>query len=76
MLQLFQIKQVESNWLNLLLKMANQSQPSDVHVPGASAERIQQIREMLSKAVRAKRTLEAGDLMPNVSTYHNWVCLM
>ena len=47
--------------------MADQCPPSDVNMSGASAERIQQIREMLSKAVRAKRTLEAGDLMPNVS---------
>lgn len=46
--------------------MADNSPPSIEDVP--SQMRMTQIREMLSKAARMRRTDSAGDLMPNVST--------
>ena len=33
----------------------------------ASSDKVTQIRNMLSQAVRAKRSQQAGDLMPDVS---------
>ena len=51
----------------MLLKMADHSQPSAEAVP--SQTRMTQIRDMLSKAARMRRTDSAGDLMPNVSFY-------
>ena len=47
--------------------MADQHQPSDEHNPAALSQKMCQIRDMLSKAVRIQRTDCAGDLMPNVS---------
>ena len=61
----FQVHNVESRWLSLLLKMADHNQPSAKAVP--SQMRMTQIRDMLSKAARMRRTDSAGDLMPNVS---------
>lgn len=57
------VHNVESRWLRLLLKMADHSQPSPEAVP--SQIRMTQIRDMLSKAARMRRTDSAGDLMPN-----------
>lgn len=62
-----QVHNVESRWLRLLLKMADHSQPSPEAVP--SQIRMTQIRDMLSKAARMRRTDSAGDLMPNVGFY-------
>ena len=59
-----QVLNVESRWLNLLFKMAERS-PSSSEVL-LSGNRITQIREMLSKAARMRRTDSTGDLMPNV----------
>ncbi|XP_067049154.1 malonyl-CoA decarboxylase, mitochondrial-like isoform X1 [Acropora muricata] len=58
-----QVLNVESRWLNLLFKMAEHS-PSSSEVL-LSGNRITQIREMLSKAARMRRTDSTGDLMPN-----------
>lgn len=57
------VQNVESRWLRLLLKMADNSPPSTEDVP--SQMRMTRIREMLSKAARMRRTDSAGDLMPN-----------
>ncbi|XP_048577832.1 malonyl-CoA decarboxylase, mitochondrial isoform X2 [Nematostella vectensis] len=57
---------VESKWLGLLMNMGDTPHPEDSYIPGASRERVKYIRDMLSKAVQAKRTQEGGDLMPNV----------
>ena len=48
--------------------MADHSQPSPEAVP--SQIRMTQIRDMLSKAARMRRTDSAGDLMPNVGSLH------
>ena len=57
---------VESRWVNLLLKMADHDVPTTEALP--SQNRMTQIREMLSRAVRMRRTDSSGDLMPNVSS--------
>ncbi|XP_078372842.1 malonyl-CoA decarboxylase, mitochondrial-like isoform X2 [Oculina patagonica] len=57
------VHNVESRWLSLLLKMADHSQPSVEAIP--SQMRMTQIRDMLSRAARMRRTDSAGDLMPN-----------
>ena len=57
---------VESRWVNLLLKMADHDVPTTEALP--SQNRMTQIREMLSTAVRMRRTDSSGDLMPNVSS--------
>lgn len=48
--------------------MADHNQPSLEAVP--SQIRMTQIRDMLSKAARMRRTDSAGDLMPNVGCLH------
>ena len=68
-LLLTQVHNVESRWLNLLLKMADHGPSTAEAVP--SQNRMTQIREMLSRAVRMRRTDSSGDLMPNVSFYIN-----
>ena len=60
-----QVHNVESKWLRLLFKMADSSPPSVEDFP--SQMRMTQIREMLSKAARMRRTDSGGDLMPNVN---------
>ena len=64
-----QVHNVESRWLRLLFKMADHSQTSPDAVP--SQIRMTQIRDMLCKAARMRRTDSAGDLMPNVGCLHN-----
>ncbi|XP_031549423.1 malonyl-CoA decarboxylase, mitochondrial-like [Actinia tenebrosa] len=59
----YQSQLVESNWLDLLMRMADKS--DDIDIPGASKDQVAQIRTMLSRAVRVKRSQEGGDLMPN-----------
>ena len=59
-----QVHNVESRWVNLLLKMADHDVPTTEALP--SQNRMTQIREMLSTAVRMRRTDSSGDLMPNV----------
>ena len=61
-----QVHNVESRWVNLLLKMADHDVPTTEALP--SQNRMTQIREMLSTAVRMRRTDSSGDLMPNVSS--------
>ena len=61
-----QVHNVESCWVNLLLKMADHDVPTTEALP--SQNRMTQIREMLSTAVRMRRTDSSGDLMPNVSS--------
>ena len=61
-----QVHNVESRWVNLLLKMADHDVPTTEALP--SQNRMTQIREMLSTAVRMRRTDCSGDLMPNVSS--------
>ena len=66
---LTQVHNVESRWLELLLKMADHGPSTAEAVPSQS--RMTQIREMLSRAVRMRRTDSSGDLMPNVRFYIN-----
>lgn len=61
-----QVHNVESRWVNLLLKMADHDVPTTEALP--SQNRMTQIREMLSTAVRMRRTVSSGDLLPNVSS--------
>lgn len=57
------VHNVESRWVNLLLKMADHDVPTTEALP--SQNRMTQIHEMLSTAVRMRRTVSSGDLMPN-----------
>ncbi|XP_068755668.1 malonyl-CoA decarboxylase, mitochondrial-like isoform X1 [Montipora capricornis] len=58
-----QVHNVESRWLNLLFKMAEHTPNTSEVLPWPSG--ITQIREMLSKAARMRRTESSGDVMPN-----------
>ncbi|XP_027043887.1 malonyl-CoA decarboxylase, mitochondrial-like [Pocillopora damicornis] len=57
------VHNVESKWLRLLFKMADSSPPHVEDFP--SQMRMTQIREIMSKAARMRRTDSGGDLMPN-----------
>jgi len=55
--------------------MADKKTTEDIQIPGSSRDLVFQIRTMLSRAVRVRRTQEGGDLMPYVRIINKYVVM-